>query len=156
MLLWIRWRNAISLLRPAFSRLRSFLWFTTAVAGLTVRTELLGVTASCGPCSYIRVSTTSSSTNRFFWFLSEISECVGCGGYRSANSDYLERNADVRVATRHSYCIHCSVLRLDHGIPLLRQESIEHEVKVAGWSGRPDIDAFDINMRNWILRLQIP
>jgi DDE superfamily endonuclease len=45
MLLWIRWWNAISLLRPAFSRLRTFLWFTTAVAGLTVRTELLGVTS---------------------------------------------------------------------------------------------------------------
>ncbi len=29
--------------RPAFSRLRSFMWFATAVAGLTVRTELLGV-----------------------------------------------------------------------------------------------------------------
>jgi DDE superfamily endonuclease len=43
--LWIRWWNAISLLRPAFSRLRAFLWFTTAVAGLTVRTELLGVTS---------------------------------------------------------------------------------------------------------------
>jgi len=30
---------------PAFSRLRTFLWFATAVAGLTVRTELLGVTS---------------------------------------------------------------------------------------------------------------
>jgi hypothetical protein len=36
--------NAIRLLGPAFSRLRTFLWFATAVAGLTVRTELLGVT----------------------------------------------------------------------------------------------------------------
>ena len=33
------------MLRPAFSRQRSFLWFVTAVAGLTVRTELLGVTS---------------------------------------------------------------------------------------------------------------
>ncbi len=33
------------LLRPAFSRLRSFLWFATVVAGLTVRTDLLGVTS---------------------------------------------------------------------------------------------------------------
>jgi hypothetical protein len=32
-------------LRPAFSRLRTFLWFATAVAGLSVRTELLGVTS---------------------------------------------------------------------------------------------------------------
>jgi hypothetical protein len=45
MSLWIAWSNAIGLLRPAFSRRRSFLWFATAVAGLTVRTELLGVTS---------------------------------------------------------------------------------------------------------------
>src|SRR5580658_5225980 len=45
MSLWIPWWNAIWLLRPAFSRLRSFLWFATAVAGFTVRTELLGVTS---------------------------------------------------------------------------------------------------------------
>ena len=45
MALWTAWRNAIWLLRPAFSRLRTFLWFATAVAGFTVRTELLGVTS---------------------------------------------------------------------------------------------------------------
>ena len=45
MALWRYWWDAIWLLRPAFSRLRSFLWFATAVAGLTVRTELLGVTS---------------------------------------------------------------------------------------------------------------
>jgi hypothetical protein len=45
MLLWMAWWNAIGLLRPAFSRRRTFLWFATAVAGLTVRTELLGVTS---------------------------------------------------------------------------------------------------------------
>src|SRR3970040_2029991 len=45
MSLWMAWSNAIWLLRPAFSRLRSFMWFDTAVAGLTVRTELLGVTS---------------------------------------------------------------------------------------------------------------
>ena len=43
--LWMPWWNAIWLLRPAFSRLRTFLWFATAVAGFTVRTELLGVTS---------------------------------------------------------------------------------------------------------------
>jgi hypothetical protein len=43
--LWMAWWNAIRLLRPAFSRLRTFLWFTTAVAGLAVRTERLGVTS---------------------------------------------------------------------------------------------------------------
>ena len=43
--LWGIWWNAILLLRPAFSRLRTFMWFVTAVAGLTVRVELLGVTS---------------------------------------------------------------------------------------------------------------
>ena len=45
MQLWIHWWNAIRLLRPACSRDRTFLWFAAAVAGLTVRTELLGVTS---------------------------------------------------------------------------------------------------------------
>src|SRR5271167_1263025 len=43
--LWGLWWNAMLLLRPAFSRLRTFLWFATIVAGLTVRVELLGVTS---------------------------------------------------------------------------------------------------------------
>src|ERR1700683_1615401 len=43
--LWGIWWNAILLLRPAFSRLRTFMWFVTAVAGPTVRGELLGVTS---------------------------------------------------------------------------------------------------------------
>jgi hypothetical protein len=45
MSLWMAWWDAIFILRPAFSRFRSFMWFATAVAGLTVRTELLGVTS---------------------------------------------------------------------------------------------------------------
>jgi hypothetical protein len=43
--LWGSWWNAIQSLRPAFSRLRAFMWFATIVAGMTVRTELLGVTS---------------------------------------------------------------------------------------------------------------
>jgi hypothetical protein len=43
--LWLLWWNALQMVRPAFSRLRTFLWFATAVAGFTVRTELLGVTS---------------------------------------------------------------------------------------------------------------
>jgi hypothetical protein len=43
--LWGLWWNAILLLRPAFSRLRTFMWFAIAVAGLTVRVDLLGVTS---------------------------------------------------------------------------------------------------------------
>jgi DDE superfamily endonuclease len=45
MSLWIIWWNAIRLLRPAFTRLQTFLWFVTAVAGFTVRTEQLGATS---------------------------------------------------------------------------------------------------------------
>jgi hypothetical protein len=45
MALWMAWWAAINLLRPAFSRLRSFMWFVTVVAGLSVRTEHLGVTS---------------------------------------------------------------------------------------------------------------
>jgi hypothetical protein len=43
--LWNSWWDAIGPLRPAFSRVGTFLWFATAVAGLTVRTELAGVTS---------------------------------------------------------------------------------------------------------------
>jgi hypothetical protein len=45
MSLWIAWWDAIWLLRPAFSRLRAFMWFAITVAGLTVRTDSLGVTS---------------------------------------------------------------------------------------------------------------
>jgi len=45
MQLWICWWDAIWLLRPGCTRLRTFLWFATCVAGLTVRTDLLGVTS---------------------------------------------------------------------------------------------------------------
>ena len=45
MSLWTNWWNAIWWLRPAFSRLQTFLWFATAVAGFTVRTHMLGVTS---------------------------------------------------------------------------------------------------------------
>jgi DDE superfamily endonuclease len=45
MQLWSTWRSVLWLLRPGFSRLRTFLWFATAVAGFTVRTDLLGVTS---------------------------------------------------------------------------------------------------------------
>ena len=44
--LWIHWWSVIWQLRPACSRLRSFLWFATCVAGMTVRTDLLGVTST--------------------------------------------------------------------------------------------------------------
>lgn len=43
--LWICWYNAICLLRPAFSRCRTFMWFAACVAGLTLRSERLGVTS---------------------------------------------------------------------------------------------------------------
>jgi len=43
--LWSRWWSVVWQLRPACSRLRSFLWFAICVAGMTVRADLLGVTS---------------------------------------------------------------------------------------------------------------
>jgi hypothetical protein len=43
--LWALWWNAFLLLRPAFSHLRTFLWFAVVVAGLTIHTDMLGVTS---------------------------------------------------------------------------------------------------------------
>ena len=43
--LWLYWWEAILLLRPACSRFRTFMWFAVCVAGITVRTEKLGVTS---------------------------------------------------------------------------------------------------------------
>jgi hypothetical protein len=40
--LWVIWWNAIVLLRPAFSQLRTFMWFAAAVAGLMTGTDMLG------------------------------------------------------------------------------------------------------------------
>ena len=48
MQLWIYWWDAIWLLRQGCTRLRTFLWFATCVAGLTVRTDLLGVVRALG------------------------------------------------------------------------------------------------------------
>ena len=45
MALWFHWYQAISLIRPAFSHQRTFLWFALTVMGLTVRTDHLGVTS---------------------------------------------------------------------------------------------------------------
>ena len=45
MLLWIQWWNLVWSLRPAFSRTRTFLWFAVALAGMSVRTDHLGVTS---------------------------------------------------------------------------------------------------------------
>ena len=45
MQLWFYWWDTISMFRPAFSRKRTFMWFVVCVAGLTTRTDLLGVTS---------------------------------------------------------------------------------------------------------------
>lgn len=45
MQLWILWWQAIWTLRPGCTRLRSFMWFAVNVAGMTIRTELMGVTS---------------------------------------------------------------------------------------------------------------
>lgn len=44
-LLWKHWAGALVLLRPAFSRTKTFVWFAVVVTGLAVRTDLLGVTS---------------------------------------------------------------------------------------------------------------
>lgn len=43
--LWGIWWNAFLALRPAFSHLRAFMWFTVVVAGITIRTDMLGVSS---------------------------------------------------------------------------------------------------------------
>jgi len=45
MKLWIYWWNAVILLKPACSRLRTFMWFATCIAGFVTRIDLLGVTS---------------------------------------------------------------------------------------------------------------
>jgi len=45
MKLWAYWYNAVLLLRPACTRMRTFLWFVTCLAGMTIRADLLGVTS---------------------------------------------------------------------------------------------------------------
>ena len=44
-MLWRHWWNLVCQLRPACSRMRTFLWMMTALAGMTVRSDLLGVTS---------------------------------------------------------------------------------------------------------------
>jgi len=45
MQLWIEWWSLVFQLRPAFSRLRTFLWFGTALCAISVRGDMLGVTS---------------------------------------------------------------------------------------------------------------
>lgn len=45
MKLWIHWFNAVLPLKSACSRTKTFLWFITCLAGVTVRIDLLGVTS---------------------------------------------------------------------------------------------------------------
>ena len=43
--LWLAWWNIVSLLRPAFSRSRTFLWFLLVLMAFAVRKDLAGVTS---------------------------------------------------------------------------------------------------------------
>lgn len=45
MTLWLKWWSLVRLLRPAFSRERTFLWFVAALAATTIRTDQAGVTS---------------------------------------------------------------------------------------------------------------
>ena len=44
-MLWLYWWNEIQYLRSGCSRTRTFLWFVVCVAGLTVRSDRMGVTS---------------------------------------------------------------------------------------------------------------
>ncbi len=44
-ILWRHWYQAIAALRPAFSRQQTFLWFIVCVAGMSVRSDNLGVSS---------------------------------------------------------------------------------------------------------------
>lgn len=43
--IWNEWLFVVMELRGAFSRERTFLWFVICLMGMTVRTDLLGVTS---------------------------------------------------------------------------------------------------------------
>jgi len=45
MTLWLKWWSLVRLLRPAFSRERTFLWFAAALAAATIRGDQAGVTS---------------------------------------------------------------------------------------------------------------
>ena len=45
MQLWISWWKIVSLLRPAFSRTKTFLWFALVLVAFSVRGDLLGATS---------------------------------------------------------------------------------------------------------------
>jgi len=43
--MWYIWWQQVQLLRPAFSRTRTFLWFSLGIAGMTVRKDFAGVSS---------------------------------------------------------------------------------------------------------------
>ncbi|ASJ73892.1 hypothetical protein [Granulosicoccus antarcticus] len=45
MFLWTQWYSAIGQLRPAFSHHAAFVWFVVCVAGLSIRSDNLGVSS---------------------------------------------------------------------------------------------------------------
>lgn len=45
MSLWIAWFQAVACLRPACSRWRTYCWMVLVLMGLSVRTDLAGVTS---------------------------------------------------------------------------------------------------------------
>jgi len=44
-MLWRHWWNVVRQLRGACARERTFLWMVLCLAGMTVRTDLMGVTS---------------------------------------------------------------------------------------------------------------
>lgn len=45
MSLWIQWWHVVCQLKPACARSRTFLWLSACLMGMTVRSDLMGVTS---------------------------------------------------------------------------------------------------------------
>ena len=67
--IWTEWWSWVEPLRAACSRSRSFLWLLAALAGISVRNDLLGVTSivralGLGAQCYDMIGCSTSSTPR--------------------------------------------------------------------------------------------
>ena len=45
MVLWLHWLAVVEQLRPACSRMRTFLWLSVCLAGMCIRPDIFGVTS---------------------------------------------------------------------------------------------------------------
>ena len=45
MKLWVEWMSLVNILRPAFSRQRTFYWMIVVLIGFTIKSDFSGVTS---------------------------------------------------------------------------------------------------------------